>query len=156
MKNTGYVPMNLKPGIAFYIQSPKAEPADLFITCATLIFYRRFLEELPELEANEFHDIKLSLQSQLKERDTSLSARAKRVWLALGQVRLGIYPIAANSRRTCPLEFKEEFLDFCRELLAPDYDAVFLATGSAPEHSHMRSLSIMEISEQLTLQTDWL
>ena len=150
---TGYVPMNLKPGIAFYIQSPKAEPADLYY--ATLIFYRRFLEELPELEANEFHDIRLSLQRQLKERDTSLSARAKRVWLALGQ---GDYECRLSQQIQGELARLnlQEFLDFCYELLAPDYDAVFLATGSAPDHSHMRSLSIMEISEQLTLQTDWL
>lgn len=150
---TGYVPMNLKPGIAFYIQSPKAEPADLYY--ATLIFYRRFLEELPELDTGEFHDIKLSLQSQLKERDTSLSARAKRVWLALGQgdyeCRLSQQIQSELARLSLP-----EFLAFCYELLAPDYDAVFLATGSAPEHSHMRSLSLAEICEQLTLQTDWL
>lgn len=150
---TGYVPMNLKPGIAFYIQSPKAEPADLYY--ATLIFYRRFLEELPELEPDEFNDIKLSLQTQLKERDSSLSARAKRIWLALGQ---GDYECRLSQQIQSELARLnlQEFLTFCYELLAPDYDAVFLATGAAPEHSHMRSLSHAEICEQLSLQTDWL
>ena len=150
---TGYVPMNLKPGIAFYIQSPKTEPADLYY--ATLIFYRRFLEELPELAEDEFHDIKQSLQSQLKERDSSLSARAKRVWLALGQ---GDYECRLSQQIQSELSrlSLHEFLNFCYELLAPEYDAVFLATGKAPEHTHMRSLSLAEIAELLTLQTDWL
>lgn len=150
---TGYVPMNLKPGIAFYIQSPKAEPADLYY--ATLIFYRRFLEELPELDENEFHDIKQSLQSQLKERDTSLGARAKRIWLALGQ---GDYECRLSQQIQSELSRLnlQEFLNFCYELLAPEYDAIFLATGTAPEHSHMRSLSLSEMAELLTLQTDWL
>ena len=150
---TGYVPMNLKPGIAFYIQSPKAEPADLYY--ATLIFYRRFLEELPAIDIAEFQEMKLSLQSQLKERDTSLSARAKRVWLAIGQ---GDYECRLSAQIQSELGrlSLSEFTQFCYEMLAPDYDAMFLATGKAPDHSHMRSFSAGQIHEVLKLQTDWL
>lgn len=150
---TGYVPMNLKPGIAFYIQSPKTSPADLYY--ATLIFYRRFLEELPELSPSEFHEIKLSLQSQLKERDTSLSARAKRVWLAIGQADYECRLSQQIQHELSQLSL-ETFLEFCYQLLAPDYDALFLATGPAPEHSHMRALNIEQINDLLTLQSDWL
>lgn len=150
---TGYVPMNLKPGMAFYVQSPKTAAADLYY--ATVIFYRKFLEELPEIPAEDFMQIKASLIAQIRERDTSLSSRAKRMWLAIGQ---GDYQCSLSQRIQDELESLSlsDFCDFCYELLAPEYDAVFLATGPAPEHSHMRSLTASQLASQLELRTDWL
>jgi secreted Zn-dependent insulinase-like peptidase len=148
---TGYVPMNLKPGIAFYIQSPKVEAADLYY--ATLIFYRKFLEELPELTLQEFDELKKSLQGQIKERDNSLSSRAKRVWLAIGQGDAECQ-LASHIQQQLELLTLAQFIEFCYTLLAPDYDAIFLATGAAPKHSHMQQLSIQELCGQLKLQQD--
>ncbi|MBU2224068.1 MAG: insulinase family protein [Gammaproteobacteria bacterium] len=148
---TGYVPMNLKPGIAFYVQSPKVEPADLYY--ATLIFYRKFLEELPELTVQEFDELKQSLQSQIKERDNSLGSRAKRVWLAIGQGDPECQ-LSGQIQQQLELLSLEQFIEFCYTLLAPDYDAVFLATGPAPEHSHMRQISIHDLGDILELQQD--
>ncbi len=148
---TGYVPMNLKPGIAFYVQSPKVEPADLYE--ATIIFYRKFLEELPELTVQEFDELKQSLQGQIKERDNSLGSRAKRVWLAIGQ---GDPQCLLSSQIQQQLELLtlEHFIEFCYTLLAPDYDAIFLATGPAPKHSHIQQLTIHQLSGLLQLQPD--
>lgn len=147
---TGYVPMNLKPGIAFYVQSPKVAAADLYY--ATLIFYRKFLEELPELSVEEFAELKQSLQGQIKERDNSLSSRAKRMWLAIGQGDPECQ-LACQIQHQLQLLDLPEFINFCYTLLAPDYDAIFLATGPAPEHSHMQQCSIKELSVKLKLQT---
>ena len=132
---TGYVPMNLKPGIAFYVQSPKTQAADLYY--ATLIFYRKFLEELPALPADDFCKLKSALQSQLKERDTNLAARAKRFWLAIGQQDPQCL-LSAQIQQELEQLTLEQFCHFCYELLAPDYDAVFMATGDAPAHHLMR------------------
>jgi insulysin len=148
---TGYVPMNLKPGIAFYVQSPKVAPADLYY--ATLIFYRKFLEELPELTIEEFAELKQSLQGQIKERDNSLSSRAKRVWLAIGQCDPECQLASLIQQQLEQLTLTQ-FIDFCYTLLAPDYDAIFLATGPAPEHSHMQQLSVKELSSKLKLHQD--
>jgi secreted Zn-dependent insulinase-like peptidase len=150
---TGYVPMNLKPGMAFYVQSPKTAAADLYY--ATVIFYRKFLEELPEIPPEDFQQIKSSLIAQIRERDTSLASRAKRLWLAIGQ---GDYQCSLSQRIQDELEALSlaDFCSFCYELLAPDYDAIFMATGPAPEHSLMRTMSAAELASQLALQTDWL
>lgn len=148
---TGYVPMNLKPGIAFYVQSPKVAAADLYY--ATLIFYRKFLEELPEITEEEFSELKLSLQGQIKERDNSLSNRAKRVWLAIGQGDAECQ-LATQIQQQLEQLTLAQFIEFCYTLLAPEYDAIFLATGPAPEHSHMQQLTLKALSGQLRLQQD--
>lgn len=150
---TGYVPMNLKPGLAFYIQSPKTAAADLYY--ATLMFYRKFLEELPELTADEFFQYKDSLAGQIREKDTSLASRAKRIWLAIGQddPACTLSQQITNELETLTLA---EFYQFCLTLLAPDYDAVFLATGPAPQHSHMRSMSREQVIEELSGRNTWL
>ncbi len=150
---TGYVPMNLKPGIAFYVQSPKTAAADLYY--ATVIFYRKFLEELPEIAPADFAQLKASLAAQIRERDTSLASRAKRIWLAIGQ---GDYQCLLAQQIQQELESLtlEQFVQFCYQLLAPEYDAVFLATGPAPQHSHMQSMAATELAASLRLQTDWL
>lgn len=150
---TGYVPMNLKPGMAFYVQSPKTAAADLYY--ATVIFYRKFLEELPEIPVHDFSQIKASLIAQIRERDTSLASRAKRIWLAIGQ---GDFQCSLSQRIQDELEALtlSDFCDFCYALLAPEYDAVFLATGPAPEHSLMRSKTAAQLASELELRTDWL
>ncbi len=150
---TGYVPMNLKPGIAFYIQSPKTSAADLYF--ATLMFYRKFLEELPELSADEFYQYKESLSGQIREKDTSLAARAKRIWMAIGQDD----PSCTLSQEIiAELETLSlaEFSGFVMQLLAPDNDAIYLATGPAPEHHHMPCLTRVELVERLSKHSDWL
>jgi len=148
---TGYVPMNLKPGIAFYVQSPKTAAADLYY--ATVIFYRKFLEELPSLPEEDFAKLKAALQAQLKERDTNLAARAKRYWLAIGQ---GDHQCALSGQIQEALDSLTltDFYQFCLSLLSPDYDAVFMATGPAPEHHLMRELDIAGLSAALTQETE--
>jgi secreted Zn-dependent insulinase-like peptidase len=144
---TGYVPMDLKPGLAFYVQSPRTSSADLYF--ATVIFYRKFLEELPDLDETEFNDLKQSLQAQIQERDNSLSSRAKRIWLALGQGDVQCQLAHQIEQELLQLTLAE-FVDFCYTLLAPDHDAIFLATGPAPAHSHIKTLHSTSLRQQLT------
>ncbi|WP_264342608.1 insulinase family protein [Rheinheimera sp. MM224] len=150
---TGYVPMNLLPGIAFYIQSPAASCADLYK--ATLAFYKNFLSELEELDEEEFVQMKQGLATQIKERDSSLGARAKRLWLAIGQ---GDHQFDLNEQIEIALEqlSLKDFIAFFYQLLAPDYDAIFLATGDKPDHSHLTEQNPFNLLEKLPLLAEWL
>jgi secreted Zn-dependent insulinase-like peptidase len=150
---TGYVPMNLLPGIAFYIQSPSASCAELYQ--ATLAFYKNFLAELEELDDDEFVQMKQGLATQIKERDSSLGARAKRLWLAIGQ---GDHQFDLNEQIEKALERLnlKDFIAFFYQLLAPDYDAIFLATGDKPAHSHLTEQNPFNLLEKLPLLSEWL
>lgn len=144
---TGYVPVNTMPGLAFYIQSPQADCPQLYQS--TLAFYRSFLAELEGITEQEFVELKQGLLSQLREKDTSLSSRAKRLWLAIGQED---YTFDLMVRITDAVELLtlEHFILFFYQLLSPDYDAVFLATDNQPEHSHLRFLSAEQFENELS------
>ena len=150
---TGYVPMNLLPGIAFYIQSPSASCAELYQ--ATLAFYKNFLAELEELDEEEFIQMKQGLATQIKERDSSLGARAKRLWLAIGQ---GDHQFDLNEQIEKALDQLnlKDFIAFFYQLLAADYDAIFLATGDKPDHSHLTEQNPFNLLEKLPLLSEWL
>jgi insulysin len=150
---TGYVPMNLLPGIAFYIQSPTATCVELYQ--ATLAFYKNFLAELEELDEEEFVQMKQGLATQIKERDSSLGARAKRLWLAIGQ---GDHQFDLSQQIEKALEqlSLKDFIAFFYQLLAPEYDAIFLATGDRPEHSHLTEQNPLNLLKKLPLVSEWL
>lgn len=150
---TGYVPMNLKPGIAFYIQSPKTEPADLYY--ASVMFFRKFLEELPELPADDFYQYKDSLAGQIREKDTSLAARSKRMWLAIGQ---DDHSCSLSNHIIEELETLTlgEFSQFILQLLAPSNDAIYLATGQAPAHTSMQTMTREQLIATISQHSDWL
>ena len=146
---TGYVPINTQPGIAFYIQSPGTACEQLY--SATVAFFTRFLADTKELTEDEFTEIKQGLQAQLQERDTSLSARAKRYWLAIGQQD---YSFSLNEQISAALQTLTllEFVQFLQQLLLPTYDAIFLATDGKPEHSHLRFSDVASLKQQLLQQ----
>ncbi|MDP5192149.1 insulinase family protein, partial [Rheinheimera baltica] len=143
---TGYVPINTLPGIAFYIQSPNADCEKLYE--ATVTFFRSFLEDTKALTQEEFIEIKQGVLAQLNERDTSLGARAKRYWLALGQQD---YSFALSDRIIDAMRqlTLTQFIEFLQQLLLPDYDAIFLATDGKPKHSHLRFCDAASLKQQL-------
>uniref|UniRef100_UPI002FDB5829 insulinase family protein n=1 Tax=Arsukibacterium sp. TaxID=1977258 RepID=UPI002FDB5829 len=136
---TGYVPINTLPGMAFYIQSPNFSCADLYQ--ATLAFFHQFLADCQALSEEEFVDMKQGLSSQLAERDASLGARAKRIWLAIGQ---SDHQFDLSQRITAALQELplKDFIAFLQRLLASDYDAVMLGTSAMPAHSRLKQISI--------------
>ncbi|MDP4536419.1 insulinase family protein [Alkalimonas collagenimarina] len=144
---TGYVPVNTMPGLAFYIQSPKADCPHLYQS--TLAFYRSFLAELETLSELEFSELKQGLLSQLQEKDTSLSSRAKRLWLAIGQDDHS-FDLTLRITHAVELLTLERFIHFFYQLLSPDYDAVFLATDGKPTHSHLRFLNPEQFERELS------
>lgn len=143
---TGYVPINTLPGIAFYIQSPKADCDALYQ--ATVMFFRGFLADTSSLTEDEFTQARQGLLSQLYERDNSLGARAKRLWLALGQQDLD-FNLTDNIITALSKLQLEQFITFLQQLLLPSYDAIFLATDSRPQHSHLRFVTSEQLKQQL-------
>ncbi len=146
---TGYVPVNTLPGIAFYVQSPN-HAADVLYQ-ATVAFFRHFIGELSQLHDRDFQSLKQGLAAQLAERDTSLSARAKRYWSALSQ---GDYDFDLTQRILNALEDIDRlrFQDFLSQLLAADYDVLLLATDPPPVDNYVKRLHKSQLTELLQQQ----
>ncbi|MDP5458115.1 insulinase family protein [Alishewanella sp. SMS8] len=145
---TGYVPINTLPGLAFYVQSPDSTADKLY--AATVAFFQQFLEQIQQLTSDEFAALKQSMLSQLAERDTSLGARAKRLWLALGQQDYQ-FSLTADIQQALATLSRQAFIAFLQQLLAPDYDVLFLATDPAPSNSHVKTLLKTELLAGLNL-----
>ncbi len=145
---TGYVPVNMLPGIAFYVQSPNTDCNRLYE--ATVMFFRSFLADTEALSNAEFNEMKLGLLAQLQERDNSLGARAKRFWLAIGQqdTRFDLMQRLNHALQQLSLE---QFVSFLHQLLRPDYDAIFLATAAPGNHSHLQQKTAAQLRQQLQL-----
>jgi len=143
---TGYVPINTQPGIAFYIQSPATTCEQLY--AATVSFFRAFLSDTAAMTEADFNETKQGLLAQLHERDSCLSARAKRYWLALGQQD---YSFALSERISSAMQqlTLAQFVSFLQQLLQSDYDAIFLATDGRPTHSHLRFSDPLSLKRQL-------
>lgn len=145
---TGYVPINLLPGIAFYIQSPSTQSAELYD--ATVTFYKAFLSELEQLSAEQFTQRKKGLLSQISERDANLAARAKRLWLALSQNDHQFILQDELSEALTNLELSE-FVSFFYQLLHPDYDVLALATNAPSQSCHLKVQNASKWRQQLAL-----
>jgi insulysin len=141
---TGYVPINTLPGIAFYIQSPNYDCPALYQ--ATVNFFQAFLAQIEQMEPLEFSELKQSLTSQLTERDSSLGARAKRLWLALGQDDTQFDLTQRIVEALMRLD-KQHFTELLKNLLATDYDTLLLASGHNTKNNHIKSLSNQQLKQ---------
>lgn len=146
---TGYVPVNTLPGMAFYIQSPNQPAGALYQ--ATVAFFRHFISELNQLDDSDFQSLKQGLAAQLAERDISLSARAKRYWLALSQ---GDYSFDLTQQILNALHDIDRlrFQDFLKQLLAAEYDVLLCATDPPPADTYVKCLHKSQLTELLQQQ----
>ncbi len=77
----GFVPINRYPGLAFYIQSPKYQAAELVEAMEDFINQSHLaLQEMPE---DDWQHLVKGLASQLQEKDTSLRIKSQRFWNAI-------------------------------------------------------------------------
>ncbi|MCF2950351.1 insulinase family protein [Paraglaciecola aquimarina] len=77
---SGYIPYNQHPGLAFYIQSPHASVEQLIQ--AIHQFMQNFSNNLLEY-SSIWQSIKKGVIKQLSEKDTNLSMKAQRLWMAI-------------------------------------------------------------------------
>lgn len=82
MVGTGNLPLNKHPGIVLYVQSPNAAPSDLISSIDE--FLNAFYMVLLELNEYQWHSSKRGLWNQIAAPDTTLRARAQRLWVAIG------------------------------------------------------------------------
>ncbi|RUO25242.1 peptidase M16 [Aliidiomarina minuta] len=82
MVGSSYVPMNGRPGLLFYVQSPHAELATM--ESAIDQFIQQFCEQLPTLDNDSWEDAKQSVLTHLEDKDPSLRIRAQRLWTSIG------------------------------------------------------------------------
>ena len=79
---TGYFPFNQHPGMAFYIQSPLLSATEL--TNEIHDFIRDAIDKLTHHPKDEWLRIKQGVIKQLLDKDSSLSMKSQRYWLAIG------------------------------------------------------------------------
>jgi len=84
VKQLGYsvqsfaLPIDNIPGMAFSIQSPTADPAE--IIAAVDEFLENFDKQLKSIDASEFASVKAGLLNQINRNDQRLSDRTNRYW----------------------------------------------------------------------------
>jgi secreted Zn-dependent insulinase-like peptidase len=78
---SGYIPYNQHPGIGFYIQSPH-HPAKYLID-AIHLFLQQIVENINEFN-HVWESLKKGVMKQLMEKDTNLSMKSQRLWMAIG------------------------------------------------------------------------
>lgn len=78
---SGYIPYNQHPGIGFYIQSPHKSAEQLII--AIHHFLQQFVDNIEDYQ-QVWEPLKKGVIKQLAEKDTNLSMKSQRLWMALG------------------------------------------------------------------------
>jgi insulysin len=78
---SGYIPYNQHPGIGFYIQSPH-HPAEYLID-AIHLFLQNITENIDQF-GHVWESLKKGVMKQLMEKDTNLSMKSQRLWMAIG------------------------------------------------------------------------
>ncbi len=77
----GYVPINRYPGLAFYIQSPHTTPD--ILTSEMEAFINHSIQEIAEINTEQWQQLLHSLAGQLSEKDTNLGIKSQRFWSAI-------------------------------------------------------------------------
>ena len=78
---SGYIPYNQHPGIGFYIQSPH-HPAE-YLVDAIHLFLQKIVENIDQF-SHVWDALKKGVMKQLMEKDTNLSMKSQRLWMAIG------------------------------------------------------------------------
>ncbi|WP_299075233.1 insulinase family protein [uncultured Paraglaciecola sp.] len=78
---SGYIPYNQHPGIGFYIQSPQHSAE--YLIDAIHVFLKNMVENI-QLYSDIWPALKNGVMKQLVEKDTNLSMKSQRLWMAIG------------------------------------------------------------------------
>lgn len=78
---SGYIPYNQHPGIGFYVQSPHQSAEQLI--SAIHQFIQQFVDNIEDYK-EVWEPLKRGVIKQLEEKDTNLSMKSQRLWMALG------------------------------------------------------------------------
>jgi secreted Zn-dependent insulinase-like peptidase len=101
---SGYIPYNQHPGIGFYIQSPHhcAE----YLIDAIHLFLQQTLENINRY-SDVWDSLKTGVLKQLMEKDTNLSMKSQRLWMAIGHQDCTFTYNARMSQTILGIDFNE-------------------------------------------------
>jgi secreted Zn-dependent insulinase-like peptidase len=77
----GYMPILTVPGVAFVVQSPRYTPGQ--IEKAVAIFWQAFLQQLPQLDPQQFERNRAALVNQLLEPPKNLGEKTEEFWMSI-------------------------------------------------------------------------
>jgi secreted Zn-dependent insulinase-like peptidase len=80
---SGYIAYNQHPGIGFYIQSPH-HPVEYLID-EIHVFLHKIVENINQY-SHVWDALKKGVMQQLLEKDTNLSMKSQRLWMAIGNL----------------------------------------------------------------------
>ncbi|WP_102796264.1 insulinase family protein [Bowmanella denitrificans] len=108
---SGYMPYNQHPGMGFYIQSPQYDNATLVSEIRD--FLHQSLAGIASISESDWQAIKQGIAKQLISKDTGLSMRSQRLWLAIGNEDLNFDQPQRLSKQILALS-REQVLHFCQ------------------------------------------
>ncbi|WP_342804662.1 insulinase family protein [Alteromonas sp. M12] len=112
---SGYLPLNQHPGMVFYAQSPNFSAKQILIEIQS--FLAQITASIDDYEEVWSH-VRTSVSKQLQGNDTNLTAKAQRLWLAIGNQDLEFNLQTAIAKALFSLTF-DDIKTFCQLLIAP-------------------------------------
>ncbi|MDF2177127.1 insulinase family protein [Aliiglaciecola sp. CAU 1673] len=111
---SGYMPYNQHPGLGFYLQSPNASAS--MLQDALFDFLQHSQQMLAALPEQTWQSVKQSIAKQLLAKDTSLSMRSQRLWLAIGNRDWQFDQQQRLCEEVMSL-YPQDILNFCQKML---------------------------------------
>jgi len=101
---SGYIPYNQHPGIGFYIQSPH-HPAE-YLVDAIHLFLQKIVGNIDQF-SHVWDALKKGVMKQLMEKDTNLSMKSQRLWMAIGNQDKSFTYSSRMSQTILDIDFSE-------------------------------------------------
>ncbi|GGO75106.1 insulinase family protein [Bowmanella pacifica] len=128
---SGYMPYNQHPGIGFYIQSPNYG-IEVLVE-AIRQFLAQSSDAIASMDEQDWQLLKQGIAKQLTSKDTSLSMRSQRLWLAIGNQDWQFDHPQRLASQILALG-REQVLNFCQGFTSTDgFASVLLYSQHADE-----------------------
>lgn len=136
---TGYIPYNQHPGIGFYIQSPQ-HSVD-FLIDAIHLFLEQTMQNIADY-AEAWDVLKNGVIKQLMEKDTSLSMKSQRLWMAIGNNDTSFTYNSLMIESIRNIEFSELITYFNSLVLGREFGEIIMYTPGikGTVDSHMNEI----------------
>ena len=129
MVGTSYVPMNGRPGLLFYVQSPHADLDTM--RNAISQFLRDFCEQLASVPEDVWEGAKRSVIEQLTDQDPNLRIRAQRLWTSIG-IEDYAFDLAQKMADKVAATSLDELVSIAHERLLNNAAAMWLTCAPLP------------------------
>lgn len=142
---TGYFPFNQHPGMAFYIQSPGSSAVELVEAIHS--FIQQAIDSLDEYPQQEWLRIKHGVIKQLLDKDSSLSMKSQRLWLAIGNKDFEFNQHKRLAQTISELDL-HEVKTFCQQLLLRNGfgEIILYSDGQGKSTSSLEGIKITDVN----------